>query len=177
VKDLKQLATWVPPPMHVRVTALAEREGISVSSLLGELVEEALDKRPDASPANASTRETRPDRIAIRLRPGDAGALVRRTKMRRMRPSTYVAALVRAHLGEDPPLPSKEFAALERVTAELSAVGRNLNQVTRAINSGLPVPAGTAALVGRSIELVEAVREATKAYLRAASASWEAPLG
>ena len=163
--------------MHVRVTALAESQGISVSSLLGELVEGALDERPEISAARTATRETRPDRIAIRLRPGDAKALTKRTAGRRMKPSTYVAALVRAHLVEDPPLPSKEFAALERLTSELSAVGRNLNQVTRAINSGLPVPAGTAALVGRSIELVEAVREATKAYLRVAAASWEAPLG
>lgn len=163
--------------MHVRVTALAESQGISVSSLLGELVERALDERPDIRPVSAAPHQTRPDRIAIRLRPGDAKALTQRTAGRRMKPSTYVAALVRAHLVVDPPLPLKEVAALERLTAELSAVGRNLNQVTRAINSGLPVPAGTAALVGRSIELVEAVREATKAYLRAASASWEAPLG
>lgn len=163
--------------MHVRVTALAESQGVSVSSLLGELVEGALDERPDRSPVSAATRETRPDRIAIRLRPGDAQALTKRTAGRRMKPSTYVAALVRAHLVEDPPLPSREFAALERLTAELSAVRRNLNQVTRAINSGLPVPPGTAALIGRSIELVEAVREATKVYLRAASASWAAPLG
>jgi len=141
------------------------------------LVEGALDERPDITSISAAAREARPDRIAIRLRPGDAKALTQRTAGRRMKPSTYVAALVRAHLLEDPPLPSKEFAALERLTAELSAVGRNLNQVTRAINSGLPIPAGTAALIGRSIELVEAVREATKVYLRAASASWEAPLG
>ena len=150
---------------------------MAVACLLGEMVEAALAGKPDAAARKAVARETRPDRIAIRLRPGDVKALTRRISGRRMKPSTYVAALVRAHLVVDPPLPSKEFAALERLTAELSAVGRNLNRVTRAITGGLPVPAGTAALLGRSIELVEAVREATKAYLRVASASWEAPLG
>ena len=94
-----------------------------------------------------------------------------------MKPSTYIAALVRSHLIEDPPLPPAELAVLERATAEVSAIGRNLNQIARAINSGAAVPPGTASVIGRSIEAVEAVREAAKAYVRKAVASWEAPLG
>jgi hypothetical protein len=150
---------------------------MSVAGLLGELVDDAIDLDDEAPLRRAGYRETRRERLSIRLQTGDIALVGQRARGRRMKPATYVAALVRAHLVVDPPLPSKELAILERATAELSAVGRNLNQVTRAINRGLPVPAGTAALIGRSIELVEAVREATKQYLRAASASWEAPLG
>jgi len=94
-----------------------------------------------------------------------------------MKPSTYIAALVRSHLVADPPLPSAELAVLERATAEVSAIGRNLNQIARAINSGAPVPPSMASVIAQSIEAVEAVREAAKGYVRVAVASWEAPLG
>ena len=150
---------------------------MSVACLLGELVEQALDGERGGSPSARVARETRPDRVAIRLRTGDADALVRRSKARRMKPSTYIAALVRSHLVEDPPLPPAELAALERATAEVSAIGRNLNQIARAINAGAAVPPGTVSIIGRSIEAVEAVREAAKDYVRKAVASWEAPLG
>jgi hypothetical protein len=94
-----------------------------------------------------------------------------------MKPATYIATLVRSHLVEDPPMPAAELAVLERAAAEVCAVGRNVNQIARAINSGATVPPGTASLIGRAIEAVEAVREAAKAYVRKAVASWEAPLG
>ena len=94
-----------------------------------------------------------------------------------MKPSTYIAALVRSHLVEDPPVPAAELKTLERATAEVSAIGRNLNQIARAINAGAPAPSGTPALIGRSVQAVEAAREATKSYVRVAIASWEAPLG
>ena len=177
MKNAKHLGLWANGETHARFSALARDRDMSVACLLGELVDEALDEAGEVSVAAVETREPRRGYLTIRLRPGDLKVITQRAAIRRMKAATYVAALVRAHLVVDPPLPSKEFAALERLTAELSAVGRNLNQVTRAINSGLPVPAGTAALIGRSIELVETVREATKVYLRAASASWDAPLG
>lgn len=177
VKARKQLAVWVSPETHARFTAVAAKDGLSVATLLGELVEEAFGAKIKAASATVDERELRPDRVAIRLRPGDAQALARRAGARRMKPSTYIAALVRAHLVQDPPLPPTELAALERATAELSAVGRNLNQIARAVNAGAPAPAGTASLVGRSLEAVEAVREATKVYVRKAVAGWEAPLG
>lgn len=177
VKERKHLAVWVSPGTHARFTALAAADQMSVACLLGELVEAALDGRPAVPSTARRARETRPDRVAIRLRPGDAGALVRRAKGRRLKPSTYIAALVRSHLVEDPPLPTAELAVLERATAEVSAIGRNLNQIARAINAGATVPPGTASVIGRSIVAVEAVREAAKDYVRKAVASWEAPLG
>ena len=94
-----------------------------------------------------------------------------------MKPSTYIAALVRAHLVEDPPLPAAELAALERATAELSAIGRNLNQVARSLNAGAAAPEGTAEAVAQSAQIAEEVRAAAKLYVRKAVAAWEAPLG
>ena len=163
--------------MHAQVKALAQQRGLSVSCLLAELVEEMLDEDTGSVLLAPTVVEARRDYLTIRLRPGDITAVGKRSKVRRMKPSTYIAALVRSHLVQDPPLPPAELAALERATAELSAIGRNLNQLARAVNAGAPAPVGTASIVGRSVEAVEAVREATKDYVRKAVAGWEAPLG
>ena len=177
MKARKHLAVWVSPATHARFAALAQQGGLGISTLLGNLVENLLDEAPTPDPIDAAAHALATDRVCIRLRPGDAEVVRRRSMARRMKPSTYIAALVRSHLVQDPPLPPAEIAMLERATAELSAIGRNLNQIARAVNAGAPAPAGTASLVGRSVEAVEAVREATKVYVRKAIAGWEAPLG
>src|SRR5581483_5319967 len=58
---------------------------------------------------NASPREAATDRITIRLRPGDGAALKARAARRRMKTSTYLAALVRAHVAADTVLTAKEL--------------------------------------------------------------------
>ena len=51
--------------------------------------------------------------------------------------------LVRAHLSGLAPLPKEELTALKQSVAELGTIGRNLNQIARAVNQG-----ETAALPG-----------------------------
>jgi len=177
MRSLKQLATWVTPEMQGRIKSLAELRGITVSNLLGELADEAVNAGASVTRGTAGSRDTRRQRISIRLQPGDIAAVGRRAVLRRMRPATYIAALVRSHLVEDPPLPPAELAVVERAVAEISAIGRNLNQITRAVNSGASLPPGAETTIGMAIEAVEVLREAIKAYLRKAIASWEAPLG
>ena len=57
-----------------------------------------------------------------------------------MAAATYVSVLVRAHLRQLTPLPEEELRALNRVVAELGAIGRNLNQMARATHQGAPQP-------------------------------------
>lgn len=177
MRSRKQLAIWVDPATHGRFRAVAAERGTTLSGLLGDLVDEVLDAEGETVEAPAAGLDPRRQRLSIRLQPGDVVAVARRAASRRTKPATYIAALVRSHLLVDPPLPQAELAALERAVAEVSAVGRNLNQIARAINSGAPVSPSTVSIIGRSIEAVEAVREAAKAYVRSAVASWEAPLG
>jgi hypothetical protein len=177
VRNRKHLAAWVNLETHQRFRALARERGVSIACLLGELVDDALDGDDADARDPIVPDEPRREYLTTRLRPGDVKMIGRRAAIRRMKPATYIAALVRSHLVADPPLPPAELAVLERAAAEVSAIGRNLNQIARAINSGAPVPHGTASVIGQSIEAVEAVREAAKAYVRVAVASWEAPLG
>ena len=86
-----------------------------------------------------------------------------------------LVALIRAHVRGSAPLPTAELNTLKVAVGELSAVGRNLNQLTRAMNSG----AG-AAVVGDLAETlnqvtvcVEEVRRAVAELVKVNLMSWE----
>lgn len=113
-----------------RFATLAARAGVSESALAMIAIRSVLD--PDAKPL----REAEPkaglgpatDRITIRLRPGDGLSVARRAALRGMKPSVYIAALVRAHVAANPPWPANELAALKQSVAALGSVGRLMAQ-------------------------------------------------
>jgi hypothetical protein len=121
-----------------RLAAIARRRGVSQSALLKRLVEVALitaatedpplDEEPKPLPASG--------RISVRLRPDDLLLLRERAKARSMASSTYVTFLLREHLRSLTPLPTVEFAALRKALMEVAAIGRNFNQMARALNAG-----------------------------------------
>ena len=91
---------------------------------------------------------------------------------RGLRPATYLAVLARSHLRSLAPLPKDEYLALMRSIAELSAVGRNINQIAHAANSGRPLPESVGAEFGAMLKICEALRTHTKALLKANLTSW-----
>src|SRR6202050_1924619 len=99
-----------------RFATLAATSGVSESALAMIAIRKVLDL--DAVPMRGSVpapaRVSATDRITIRLRPGDGESIARRAVQRGMKPSAYLAALVRAHLAVNPPLCSNELAALKQ---------------------------------------------------------------
>ena len=87
-------------------------------------------------------------------------------------PATYVAALVRSHLRGIAPLLTEERHALDRVVAELTAVGRNLNQMARALNRGQAVTPRRDD-VQAMLRVCGALRDHVKALLAANDKSWD----
>jgi hypothetical protein len=86
--------------------------------------------------------------------------------------STYTAALIRAHLRVDPPMPFAELARLERGLAQLRTVGRDLGDLLRSTeaNDGDPrLHRELAALVQAAERLRQELREVVKAN----RISWE----
>lgn len=86
--------------------------------------------------------------------------------------ATYVALLVRAHLLEQPPLPKHELAAVLRATAEVAAIGRNLNQYVRAVQGGAPAAGFGVESAKALIRVCEALHGGFKRLLAENSASW-----
>src|SRR6266702_2260853 len=73
-------------------------------------------------------------RISVRLRADDLLFLRERARARELPTSTYVSFLIRAHLRAQTPLPSAELEIMKRSVAEVGAIGRNINQIARAVN-------------------------------------------
>jgi hypothetical protein len=90
-----------------------------------------------------------------------------------MAPATYVSVLVRAHLRQVAPLPSEELRALNRVVANLGAIGRNLNHMARATHQPAPAVETRRIDVMAMIRICEALRDHVKALLKANAVSWK----
>jgi hypothetical protein len=88
-------------------------------------------------------------------------------------PATYVSILLRAHLRELSPLTKDELQAFREQVRELRAIGRNLNQIARALNRGEVVDASVREDLWMFVKLGTAMREATRALLKANTKAWE----
>lgn len=91
-----------------------------------------------------------------------------------MRPATYASVLLRADLRQLTPLPKDELQALNRSIAELGAIGRNINQIARAVSGGGDVPGSLRGEFEAMLRICEALRDNTKSLLKANLASWAA---
>ena len=87
-----------------------------------------------------------------------------------------VAVLVRAHLRGLTPLPKDELLALKCSIAELASIGRNINQVARTANEGGKAPGSVRDDLRAMLKIREALRDNTKALLKANEISWETGL-
>src|SRR5579863_3341977 len=165
----------VTPEIKTLLRALAEREQITESALVRQLLETMLRRSAAEGFPKLETLEkvSRDARLSVRLAPEDRILLSGRAAARRMPSATYVSVLVRSHLRNLAPLPKEELAALKRSVAELGAIGRNLNQIARAANHGGKVSGPGREDLRSMLKVAEALRDHVKALLRANQNSWE----
>lgn len=153
--------------------AAAAARGMSESDLLRELIHSVLDEVVEAP--TAPGRAVRKERTSLRYRPGDGALLEARAKARNMKPASYLSMLVHAHVRSQAPLPINEMNALKACVAELSAVGRNLNQIARSFNAG-SAGEGGAVLSGALLNVqsqTDSLRASVADLVRANLVSWE----
>lgn len=158
-----------------RFRALAARQGMTESALLNRLMEIALIGAGETALGRGGdgARAPRSSRLYVRLNTHDQRRLQERAGRRDMRSATYASLLLRAHLGSCSPLPKAELAALLRAVSELSAIGRNLNQLVRATHAagkGGALPSDQAKAM---LRVCEALRDHTKALVKSNAASWK----
>ena len=130
----QQIAAWATPERKGQFAALAASRGLSESKLLGLLIDTVLERNQLKPVDDEYQGEAgKGDRITLRLRPGDSKCLRLRAHTRGMKYTTYAAALIRAHVRANPPMPRAELDRFERSLAEISAIGRRLNQIARSV--------------------------------------------
>ena len=182
------LKARVSPETKLQANAVAERELLSEATWLKRLVLREIRACDDASdgergPCRAdgvhrSTKEARDPNgrgrpILVCLRAEDRLLLDARSEARGMRPATYVSVLIRSHLRQLAPLPKDELLALKRCIGELASIGRNINQIAKAVNEGGRAPGSVREEFRAMIKICEALRDNTKELLKVNVISWE----
>jgi hypothetical protein len=183
------LKTSVSPEMKLQAKVVADREFLSEAAWLKRLVIREIRACNDASGAESDVLEpgsiAAPARAAlgkngagkpmlVRLSADDRLLLDARAEARGMRPATYASVLLRAHLRQLTPLPKDELLALKRSIAELGSIGRNINQIARTVSGGGEVPGSVRGEFPAMLKICLALRDNTKALLKANLASWAA---
>ena len=191
--DSEVLKTTVAPDLKLQAKAIADSEFLSEAAWLKRLVIREIRSARGTSAAEerepcCATRLRKPSReargsgacnrpIFVRLKPDDRLLLDARSEARGMRPATYVAVLTRSHLRRLAPLPKDEMQALRRSIGELATIGRNLNQIAKAANDGGRLPGSAREDFRAMLKVCEALRDHTKAMLKANLTSWESGHG
>ena len=168
------ITAWPTLDQKAGFAALALSRGLSESKLLGLLIDSVLERNAIHEAGDEPHREAKEgDRITLRLRPGDGQCLRLRAQRRGMKYTTYAAALIRAHVRADPPMPLEELARLERSLAEISVIGRRLNQIAGAVREGQGVDSGLRPELTVVLRAVEELRQTLREVVRVNRISWE----
>ncbi|EAV2676858.1 MobC family plasmid mobilization relaxosome protein [Salmonella enterica] len=123
----------VTPELKEKWQTFCYERGVSESDMLGLLLEKVT---AGVVPNEAKgLEEPRSDKVTIRLSPNDIHNMTERAKAEGF-PSrtTWLTNLVLATLNKEPVLTDAEVNALRGSNRELAAIGRNLNQIARALN-------------------------------------------
>jgi Bacterial mobilisation protein (MobC) len=174
MSESTHLMTWLPRDTKAQFAALAHHQGVSESALLKRLVVASLAPTTVVKPQAPDVVEpvSATGRLSIRLRSDDLLILRERAKAREMPTSTYVSLLIRSHLRALAPLPTPELHALKRSVAEIGAIGRNLNQIARAVNQGEPPGGPSKADLHALLRALDGLRLRVKALINTNLESW-----
>lgn len=160
--------------VHARFLALAKARGLKESELLRLAVNRELGQAPaELSMVEPDPNQADHDRITVRMPAFLMTAMKGRAKSQGMAPSRWIAALVQSNLTRHPVLTDAELQAVEATTRELTAIGRNINQIARALNEAHfrteRVRLDRLAELG---EKINNIREAIRALVRASRNAW-----
>lgn len=173
------LKTLVEPGTKTRFRSMAKARGLSESELLRAVIlavtgeDNGTDEpiEPDAEKADTARMTVRMPRFLME------GASTR-AKAKGMAPSRWVTALVQSHLTRQPVMTDDELAGLLASNRELAAIGRNINQIARALNEAFHE--SERVRLDKLAELRQAIAEnrtAIRGLVRASQNAWEADDG
>lgn len=173
------LKTLVDPEIKASFRHMAKTHRLSESELLRAVVlaMTGQDKGTD-QPIEPDAESADLDRITVRMPRFLMEAAKTRAKEKGMAPSRWIAALVQSNLIGRPVMNDAEVIELQANIRELAAIGRNLNQIAKAIN-GASYEVERVRL-DKLAELSQAItenREAIRALVRASKNAWQSDTG
>ncbi|MDB6014059.1 MAG: hypothetical protein JWL65_6309 [Gammaproteobacteria bacterium] len=173
MSDNKHLKTWVSREAKERFTELARGQGVSESALLKRVIE-ALIGGNKVRNATLPPLEQVPasGRLSVRLAVDDLLLLRERARSRGIPSATYISFLVRSHLRNLAPIPDNELKTLQQAIGQVSAIGRNLNQIARSVNAGERPDGPSKADLHAILRACTGLRDAFKGVIERNIQSW-----
>lgn len=175
-RRLPSITARPTPAEKQRFAELAVARGLSESTLALIAIRALLRSNTVASTAATqltATREPATDRITIRLRPGDRHNISDRAARRGMKTSTYLAALVRAHIAANPPVPAAEFSKLKAMIGVLATLTRVLAELDRRVRETGEGARELETNLYKTRVAIGALEIVISDFTRAALVSWE----
>lgn len=137
------------------------------------VLEQLGQAKAEAMPAEVDAKNAVIERTTVRMPRFLMEAAKRRAKAKGMAPSRWISVLVQSHITRDPVMTNAELAGLHESSRELAAIGRNINQIAKALNEAFyeteRVRLDTLAELG---EAIKTNRAAIRALVRASLRAW-----
>ncbi|EKF9266343.1 plasmid mobilization relaxosome protein MobC [Escherichia coli] len=109
-------------------------QGISESDMLGLMIEKVTGGK--IAFGSKGLKENKTDKLTIRLSARDKDRITERAKAEGFTSRTaWLTAVAMANLNREPVLTESEIQALRTSNRELAAIGRNLNQIAKVLNT------------------------------------------
>ncbi len=128
-----------PGPWKSENTLMLELLDAHLAKLDGKAVAESGQPEPERLPVDDLAELGEPgaldtEKITVRLPGFLKKRVVVRAKLLKMGTGRWVGAFIQSNLMRQPVMTDRELQALEASTRELTAIGRNINQIARALN-------------------------------------------
>ena len=119
--------------------AWCQDHGVTPSHALRQVLRQALDRHatPSVPPRLrvSRRRERATARMKLNVTPSELAALRTCARLKGYQPTGWVVAMIRTKLTGEPHVGQPELAALTRSNQQLLALGRNLNQIAKVLNT------------------------------------------
>ncbi|PLZ00428.1 plasmid stabilization protein [Burkholderia sp. WAC0059] len=148
--------------MKSEFVAWCQRQDVTVNDAVRQMVARVLGMDVRQLPHVASAGGGERISIKVQFSRGEYEAVSQTAEYMGFTLSRFLVAMVRAQITGDPQPGVHEVAALEASNYQLAAIGRNLNQIARALNAQPMVPA-----VRHRLVLIDALRGEIDAHLKA----------
>lgn len=169
------LKTRVTDEVKAAFLAKAKVNGLSEARLLDMIVAAFLQHNPPAldSVESQKSDDVKSENVRVRLSVSEYQELARLAAVRHWKRSTYLAHLFHVHITGQPRFSEDEMLSLREVTTQLSALGRNVNQIARALNTSLDEAHLALAVPFEKMKmLIDQERASVKDLVRANLKSW-----
>jgi hypothetical protein len=144
-----------------------EQQGVTPSHALRNALRQAMDRRATRAPAPrlrvTPKRERATARIELNLTSSELAALKKMAGHEGYVPTKWLVAMVRTKLTGQPQVGQPELETLARSNQQLLALGRNLNQIAKVLNTA---PQNRAAV---RVEVITELSRVIQAHTRKVS--------